>query len=259
MTWPIWSAMLKCWICSSNDKVRFTLKLMLLINIRIITSEFLNFCQLYGLKLIILPHRLSRVCIVVLLTIIIWAIYRKTLILCELFLRLILFIAWPWSTLLKVAHVPVAQMVLVTTRSLVYLKCNVLSPLFILELMPEFMLESFPALDNFMDRKWCFLSEIWVVDKSPPSPLQSFARGCWSAVLSSWLCLCVSCVLAVFSGFLNGSQDALWPWRGELNETHEMQPSEGYGHHWHLPQFISSAIAENVHISKHLSDSCISR
>lgn len=44
---------------------------------------------------------------------------------------------------------------------------------------------------------------------------QSFARGCWSAILSSWLCLCVSCVLAVFSGFLNGSQDALWLWRGE--------------------------------------------
>lgn len=38
-------------------------------------------------------------------------------------------------------------------QSWVYLINNILSPLFILELMPEFILESFPALYNFMNRK----------------------------------------------------------------------------------------------------------
>ncbi len=47
---------------------------------------------------------------------------------------------------------------------------------FKLEVMPEFT-GIFPTIDNFLDRKWFFLSEIWVDDKSASSPLLLFDQN----------------------------------------------------------------------------------
>lgn len=53
--------------------------------------------------------------------------------------------------MLKVRYVPVAQPMLVMTRSMVDFKINALGSLFLLELMTEFISECFLTLVNFMD------------------------------------------------------------------------------------------------------------
>ncbi len=65
---------------------------------------------------------------------------------------------WPliWSAMLKVRYVPVGQLLRVMTMSLVDFKMNALGSLFLLELMTEFIFESFLTLVNFMDWNWSF-------------------------------------------------------------------------------------------------------
>lgn len=115
------------------------------------------------------------------------------------------------------------------------------------------------ATPSSTNQTWCFLCEFQAIDTRAPSPgLYRATRGCGSAVLFSWLCLCVSLLLRCSPVSLMVPRMHCGCGGRGVNVTRDAG-GEGYNHHWNLPQFTSWASAENVHISKHFSHSYISR